>query len=573
MVDAALPGDILAKEDGLGVAEHQVVQCAVELHGHVPGPVVLRQAAPEGGRTLLGGRRLLGDGGDGLGPVGRQGRDHVLGGLDARPGLRLAAEGLHPGAEVCVPPEDLVRGHPAPRDQLAGGADERVHGLDRVDLVFAAVQLLDIRAGVPEQADHAEVEDRGAAGPADELDGRRRAVHGVGEVQAVPVEVLDARVGLEAAGHPALGRADADPDPVVLADEEHGAGEVLVVAEGGGVEGRARGGVVGRGVAEGAHRDRVVRDRALLAQRLEAVDEEGRADGLGEVRGDGRGLRWDPQGRRAEDLVAAARDGLVCGGDHAQEHVEQGVVPGTCQATHEEGPGPVVEEGGVGRAQGSGDGRVALVARRPDGVEALLPRLEGPGLHVEGAARQHASKTRRASLAVAWLPARTGESRSPRRGDGVRAATLDWNLDSTIPARLTAMAGPPCSGRPAVSRRSRGCDRPCAAEGRSRRASALETDGGRAGGGRPADPPRPSEHLGIQRPPGGPRGLGDGGDQVEVAAAIRDVRRLEERRGGVLRAPSQGQQGYDLLLGIPALLGGRARLEARRAPSTGSPAS
>jgi hypothetical protein len=78
--------------------------------------------------------------------------------------------------------------------------------------------------------------------------------------------------------------------------------------------------VIRRRVAEGAHDDALV--EALLEPGA-SIDGDGAAEGLRQVRGDGRGLRGDLEGQGTKDLVASARDRFVPARDQTEQHVER----------------------------------------------------------------------------------------------------------------------------------------------------------------------------------------------------------------------------------------------------------
>jgi hypothetical protein len=176
--------------------------------------------------------------------------------------------------------------------------------------------------------------------------------------------------------------------------------------------------VVDRRVTEAADDDGVGRPRRCDAQLVGPVDGEGDTDGAGQVRRDRRGLRDDGEVVVPEHLVAATGDGLVDRGHHPGEHVAQRFVTGRL-------PGPldveraraVVQEGRIGRPQCRGDGRVALVTRRADRVEALSPPAEPPRGQIEVAT---------AELAVEQLEgAGAGQRRSGAEGARRVAERLD----------------------------------------------------------------------------------------------------------------------------------------------------
>ena len=221
------------------------------------------------------------------------------------------------------------------------------------------------------------------AHPRDELAGGREQL-----LRAFPDGVLDRelRPPVERLLDPCLGRRDADPEAVVLADEQQRKRRAGVREVRRGVERRLRRRVVERGVAERADDHRVERPGALDAELPGALDREGGPHGTRKVRGDGRGLRDHGEVRVAEDLVAPAGDRLVGRRGHAEEDVPHPVPPGLRRPREVEPAGPVVEERRVGRLEGERNERVRLVARRADRVEAEALRLEPPCRMVDRAA-------------------------------------------------------------------------------------------------------------------------------------------------------------------------------------------
>jgi hypothetical protein len=118
-----------------------------------------------------------------------------------------------------------------------------------------------------------------------------------------------------------------------------------------GIDGTGEGGVVDRGVAEGAHGDRVARPRARDAEFGGASDAHCHTESAGEVRRDRGRLRNDGQFATAEDLVPSAGDGFLGGCDHAEEHIAYRVdVLHLAGPRAVERPGAVMQEGRIGGA-------------------------------------------------------------------------------------------------------------------------------------------------------------------------------------------------------------------------------
>ena len=174
--------------------------------------------------------------------------------------------------------------------------------------------------------------------------------------------------------HPARGRGDADPEPVVLAHEEerHAAGA--------GARSARR--VLSAACAVAWFSEASPKLQTTIASRRPrrgtpsagAVDRERDADRAREVRRDRRGLRDDRELVVAEHLVAAARDRLVRGGGDAEQDVHDPVAAGLRGTREVEAARAVVQQRRVGRPQRQRDDGVALVPGRADRVEgaALL---------------------------------------------------------------------------------------------------------------------------------------------------------------------------------------------------------
>ena len=242
---------------------------------------------------------------------------------------------------------------------------------------------------MPHQADDAQVQEGGLSALPHPGGGLGRRLVDSGWIASVGGEVLQAGAVAVGGLDPAGRGADADPDPVVLADQQERQGKTLVGAVAGRVDRTGRRGVIGRGVAEAGDDHGVRRPSGGYAEAGRAVDRERDPDGTGQMRANRRGLRDHREGLAAEHLVAAARDGLVRGADHAQQGVPDGVLPGNLTGPlGEEGTGPVVQQRRVGRPQHGRDKGVGLMTRRSDRVEALSLATQHPRRQVEVPAGQ-----------------------------------------------------------------------------------------------------------------------------------------------------------------------------------------
>ena len=291
--------------------------------------------------------------------------------------FRVSRYSAASSSPVRVPPLD----EPARRGRAAGRARSRSGSPCR-----RAVRGLEIGAGVAQEAHRPQVEHRRMAvlaDPARRAPAPSRAVAAGSSPSGARREL---RPPVERLLDPALGRRDADPEAVVLADEEQRERRAVVREVRRRVERRLRGRVVERRVAERAHDDRVERPGALRRRAPRALDREGDPHGARKVRGDRRRLRDDGEVGVAEDLVPPAGDRLLGGRRHAEEDVPDAVPPGLRRPREVEAARPVVEERRVGRLERERDERVRLVPGRADRVEAEPLRLEPPCRVVDRAA-------------------------------------------------------------------------------------------------------------------------------------------------------------------------------------------
>ena len=145
--------------------------------------------------------------------------------------------------------------------------------------------------------------------------------------------------------------------------------------------------MVHRGIAERAHHDGVGWQLVADPQPPCAGQGEGHPDRLGQVGGDGRGLRRHPERAAAPHLVPSLGNGVLAGCDDSEQCVEgRGAARQLPGPGHHESARAVVEEGRVGDPQLGAEDRVVLVAGTADGVEAAVGLLQPPSGHVQLAA-------------------------------------------------------------------------------------------------------------------------------------------------------------------------------------------
>ncbi len=392
-VHATFDGDVLTEHQGFRAAQQLVVQGGTQRRreGALTGLGRLLRQSPgvdaAAGARLEGQRRQLLT--DAVGMVWGQGRQHLLTGAQRRDPVQACCPVPHlpaaGGEQVLQPsPADRPRG-----EQLPTGPAQRVTLLVGLDHHTITVGLLEVAAGMPPQPDGAQVEEHRTTCGAGQRD---RVGRGRPHLVELPLGDDVGQVGQVADGacHPVRRGRHGDAQPVVLAHEQHRGGGAVAYRPAGGVERGLARRVVERGITEGHHADGIVghvrRGGGLDPGGPPPIDGDGRADGLGKVGADGRGLGDDPPRTAAPHLVPTTGDGVLPVGEQGTQHVVDGAGarPRAACPSQEQRPRAVVEESGVTRPGQRAEGHVVLVPGGTDGVVA------GPGLpqlachHIDG---------------------------------------------------------------------------------------------------------------------------------------------------------------------------------------------
>ena len=420
-VDPTLDGDVLAEQQRLRVAIEDLAEPRVDR---------LRE------RQALCRRLTTSDQRRNLARIPRRKwTHHVLGRRELLSLHRLDRTLANLRADLEVLVGEVL---PAPR---SGPGEPRPEREQRVPLEFGAdllprsVRRLEVGAGVTQEPDRPQMEHRRmpvVANPRRELLCRRERRRGLVSVRALDGEL---RTTVERLLDPRLRRRNADPQPVVLADEEQWQRLAAVGEVCGSVEGSLCRRVVERGVAERADDDRVERPRALDAQLARALDRERDPDRTRQVRRDRRRLWEDGEVAMAEHLVPAAGDRLLGGGGHAEEDVPDAVAARLLGAREVEAARAVVEERGVAGTQRERDEGVRLVAGGADRVEAELLRLQPARGVVDGTALDPRAPGNRCFRRRRARRPRLAEARAARRGGGARADRDRRPRPRTLPSQ------------------------------------------------------------------------------------------------------------------------------------------
>jgi hypothetical protein len=288
-------------------------------------------------------------------------------------------------ADRLVPADDLLRAEQAGRHDQPRGAEQRIAGVVRRDLGLASVADLRVAAGVAQETHEAQVQERGRATGADVGGGFAAAASIAGRrVAAVRAEVAQRGPPRVRGGHPAVRGADADPQAVVLADQQQRHRQALIGRAAGGVDRAGRRGVTREASPKLATVMASAGHGGRDAQLGGPPDRERDPDRPRQVRGDRGRLRDDGQVVVPEDLVPAARDRLVAGADQPEQDVPQRLRTGHLRGPGQvEGAGAVVQQRGIGRPQRRPDRRVRLVPRGTDRVEAVPLGAQVPRRQVQ----------------------------------------------------------------------------------------------------------------------------------------------------------------------------------------------
>ena len=340
---------------------------------------------------------------------------HVLGRLELGSLHRLERTLADPRADVEVLVGEVL---PAPRPGPGEPRPERKQRVTReigADLLPRSVRRLEVGAGVAQESDRPQMEHRRmpvVTNPRRELLRRRERRRGLVSVRALDSEL---RATVERLLDPRLRRRNADPQSVVLADEEQWQRLAAVGQVRGSVEGGLCRRVVERGIAERADDDRVERPRALDVQLARALDRERDPDRTRQVRRDRRRLWKDREIAMPEHLVPPSGDRLLGRSRHAEEDVPDAVAPRLLGAREVEAARAVVEERGVAGTERERDEGVRLVAGGANRVEAEPLRLQPASGVIDGTALDPRTPGNRCFRRGRCAPAAPGRARSASR--------------------------------------------------------------------------------------------------------------------------------------------------------------
>ncbi len=381
-VHPTLAGDIFAEDHDARVAGQFVGQRPVDRLRQGQRPLGFREPVAEGFLASRG--NLARPACDGVRSVLADRGHHLGGAAQLSPAKRLIGDSRDLGTLVLVAREHLVGPQNPVVDERLCRGQQRIASVIPGYLGSGPVTGLHVRPGVPHQPHRPQVQESRSAvlpNPVRGLLGHRQATQRIRAVDGeVPQAVAVTIGGLD----PALRRAHADADAVVLAHQQQRHRQALESAVQCRVDRAGRGGVVGRGVAETAHHHGVRGPGRRHPELGRPAQRERQSDRAWQVRGDGRGLRDDGQFGITENLVPPGGNRLVGRGDDAQQHVAQRVLARHLQpAAHVETAGAVVQQRRIRRPQRGGDRGVGLVPGRTDAVEALPLRTQQPRPQVQ----------------------------------------------------------------------------------------------------------------------------------------------------------------------------------------------
>ena len=292
-INPALAPDILAHHHDFRVRQHQVGQRPVEQAAHRLRLVQLAQIAAKRRRARLG-RGAVG------GRTGARRRDqaghHISRGFQPWPSDRLGRDPGHAGGGVVVNRQRIGGCQRPGLVELPHHVQQGVVGLIRLDFLARKVGGRHIGPGVAVKPDHAQMQEGGRPVVAHVMRGLGRHGKGLVDVEPVSGEVTQSGPGRKPRRDPAARGLGGNPDAIVFADKQQRQRDRLIRGPARGVEGPLRGRMVGRSIAETGHDDRVIGQDAVLGRAApRRANGIGRPHRLGQVAGDGRGLRRNHQ--------------------------------------------------------------------------------------------------------------------------------------------------------------------------------------------------------------------------------------------------------------------------------------
>ena len=202
----------------------------------------------------------------------------------------------HFGCSFCIDLQGLIRGQCPRLIQLPHHMQQRVLRLFRLDLVARQIGGGHIGPGMAIQADRADVQEGRLAAGAHDVCRALCGAEAVENVQPVAGEVVQARAVAEAGRDPARRGFRGDSDAIVLAAEQQRQRHALIGRPLRRVERPLRRGMIGRGIAEAGEDKAIIGQNRMLGPPAPGrANRIGRPHRLGQMRGNGRGLRRNAQ--------------------------------------------------------------------------------------------------------------------------------------------------------------------------------------------------------------------------------------------------------------------------------------